>query len=123
MKSGTKVAMSASRPEATLEPVCTVDDLVPGAGVCALVRGRQVAIFQVPGAVPELYAIGNYDPVGGANVLYRGIVADVDGELTVASPLYKQHFCLTTGRCLEQPEHSVPVYTIARDGAAILVGV
>jgi nitrite reductase (NADH) small subunit len=123
MKAGTIVAMNASRTETALETVCTIDDLVPGAGVCALVRGRQVAIFYVPDAVPELYAIGNHDPIGGANVLYRGIVADVGGELTVASPLYKQHFSLTTGRCVEEPDHAVPVYAIAREGVTIRVGV
>jgi nitrite reductase (NADH) small subunit len=120
--SGTSVALNPP-PATLLEAVCTIDDLVPGAGVCALVRGRQVAIFYVPDASPQLYAIGNRDPIGGANVLYRGIVADVAGELTVASPLYKQHFCLATGRCLEEPGQAVPVYPIAREGAAILVGV
>jgi assimilatory nitrate reductase catalytic subunit len=46
----------------------------------------------------------------GVNVLSRGIVGDLGGELVVASPLYKQHFSLITGRCLEEPEHAVPVY-------------
>jgi nitrite reductase (NADH) small subunit len=30
----------------------------------------------------------------------------------VASPLYKQHFDLQTGECLEDDEQSVPVYKV-----------
>jgi nitrite reductase (NADH) small subunit len=30
----------------------------------------------------------------------------------VASPLYKQHFDLQTGECLEDSEVSVPVYSV-----------
>ncbi len=91
--------------------VCAFDDLLPWYGACALVRGRQVAIFRV-GEGQDLYAIDNYDPIGRANVLSRGIVGDIGGELCVASPLYKQHFSLKTGQCIEQKEVSVPVYGV-----------
>jgi NAD(P)H-dependent nitrite reductase small subunit len=87
--------------------VCALEDIYPDTGVCALIEGRQVAVFRVRGGV---FAIGNCDPASGANVLSRGIVGDAGGELVVASPIYKQHFSLVTGRCLEQPELSVPVY-------------
>jgi nitrite reductase (NADH) small subunit len=30
----------------------------------------------------------------------------------VASPLYKQHFDLISGQCLEQPEVVIPVYGV-----------
>jgi len=43
-------------------------------------------------------------------VLSRGIVGDVKGERVVASPLYKQHYSLTTGRCLEDPARWVHVH-------------
>ena len=84
---------------------CALEDIVPDSGVCALVDEQQVAMFRVGDAV---HAIGNYDPASGANVLARGIVGDIGGELVVASPIYKQHFSLITGRCLEEPELSVP---------------
>ena len=48
-----------------------------------------------------VHAIDNVDPCTGAGVLSRGIVGDVDGVATVASPLYKQRFELATGRCLD----------------------
>jgi|SRR5215469_6927033 len=87
--------------------VCALHNILPYTGVAALVRRRQLAIFRVQDAV---YAIGNRDPVSGANVLARGIVGDIGGEVVVASPIYKQHFSLVSGRCLEEPSLSVPVY-------------
>lgn len=95
--------------------VCGREDLVEGSGVCALIHGRQVAIFYLPAENPPLYAIDNHDPIGGANVLYRGIVGDIGGELVVASPLYKEHYALASGRCLEQPV-SVQVWPARLNG-------
>ncbi len=100
--------------------VCKVDDLVEGSGVCALINGQQVALFYLPSEKPAVYAIDNWDPIGEANVLSRGIVGDIQGELVVASPLYKQHFSLTTGRCLEK-ETSVRSWPVKVDGDAVFV--
>ncbi len=90
-------------------PVCALDDILPESGAAALVEGQEVAVFRVRDAV---FAIGNYDPASGANVLARGIVGDIGGEIVVASPIYKQHFSLVTGRCLEEPRFSVPAYMV-----------
>ena len=101
---------------------CALSDLVPHAGVAAMLGDRQVALFYLPDESPSVYAIGNHDPIGGANVLSRGIVGDVGGELVVASPLYKQHFSLNSGRCLEQSDVAVPVYrALISDGYVYLV--
>lgn len=91
--------------------VCKVDDLEPDSGVCALVDGRQVAIFYIP-KIQAIYAIGNYDPIGKANVLSRGMIGDIQGEPVVASPLYKQHFSLKTGVCLEDEKVKTDVYDV-----------
>ena len=103
--------MSASR----WRHICGLDDICPESGVCALIDDQQVAVFRVRDVV---YAIGNHDPASGANVLSRGIVGDLGGELVVASPIYKQHFSLITGHCVEQPELSVPVYSARRAATA-----
>lgn len=96
---------------------CNVDDLQPDSGVCALVEGRQIAIFHMP-KDNATYAIQNYDPIGKANVLSRGMIGDIKGEPVVASPLYKQHFSLLTGDCLEDESVKVSVYALRiRDGA------
>jgi nitrite reductase (NADH) small subunit len=92
--------------------VCTVDQIPPNTGVCALVADRQVAIFQVPSAdgTAQLYAIDNYDPFSKAYVLSRGIVGDRNGIPKVASPIYKQNFNLQTGECLDDPTVAVVTY-------------
>lgn len=102
--------------------LCPLDDLTINDGVCALVGEDQVAVFRT-GAGDEVYAICNYDPIGKANVLSRGIVGDLQGKPVVASPLYKQHFCLQTGQCLEKEKVSVKTYpTRVVDGQVEILG-
>jgi nitrite reductase (NADH) small subunit len=91
--------------------VCSIDDLQPDSGICALVSGQQVAIFYMPREA-KVYALNNYDPFGKANVLSRGLIGDINGQPMVASPLYKQHFNLQTGVCLEDEAVSIPAYAI-----------
>lgn len=91
--------------------VCRVDDLQPDSGVCVLAEGQQVAIFMMV-KDHAIYALHNYDPIGKANVLSRGMIGDIKGEPVVASPLYKQHFSLLTGMCLEDSSISVAVYNV-----------
>jgi|SRR5690606_32581482 len=97
---------------------CKLSDLVENSGVCALINGQQVAIFYLPEETPSIYAIDNYDPIGKANVLYRGIVGDVQGQLVVASPLYKEHYSLTTGKCLEK-DYAVRVWNVEVQGDTV----
>ncbi len=85
------------------------DDLLPDTGVAALLEGRQIAVFRVGDVV---YAIDNYDPHSEANVLSRGIVGDLNGEPVVASPIYKHHFNLATGRCIEDHDQSVRAWPV-----------
>ena len=87
--------------------ICTLDDIIPYSGVAALVDGKQIAVFRVG---DEVFALDNFDPESGANVLSRGLVGDLKGELVVASPIYKHHYNLTSGKCLEAPESSIQAY-------------
>jgi NAD(P)H-dependent nitrite reductase small subunit len=89
--------------------VCRLDDVLPNTGVCALIEGKQIALFRI---ADSIYATDNYDPASAANVLSRGLLGDVNGEGVVASPIYKHHYGLTTGRCLEDPTKSVTVYPV-----------
>ncbi len=99
-------------------PVCTDSDLIPEGGIAALVHNTQIAIFNVAG---ELYAIDNHDPISGANVLSRGITGNIGDEPCVASPLYKQHFSLSSGRCLEDADVTIGCYPVRRQDGAIEV--
>jgi nitrite reductase (NADH) small subunit len=90
---------------------CRLEDILPNTGVCCLLGKEQVAVFRV-GEGELCYAIGNHDPFSRANVLARGLVGDRAGTLKVASPIYKQSFCLQTGVCLDDPAVRVPVYDV-----------
>jgi len=102
----------------TWKTVCSVSDLVDNSGVCALVtisatteaaNDKQIAIFSLPEQPEKVFAIDNFDPIGKANVLYRGITGCNQGEPMVASPLYKQQFSLKTGQCLQE-DASITAY-------------
>jgi nitrite reductase (NADH) small subunit len=94
--------------------ICALDDILPNTGVAALYRDEPVAVFRV--GAGRVYAIANYDPNSQAAVLSRGLVGNltVNGaeRIVVASPIYKQHFDLATGECLEAPHHSVRAYAV-----------
>ncbi|OZI23087.1 nitrite reductase (NAD(P)H) small subunit [Bordetella genomosp. 9] len=111
--------------QATTDPgswrhACDRRDLVENSGVVALVDGAQVALFYVPGHEgADLYAVDNRDPRSGANVVGRGIVGHLNGELVVASPLYKQHFRLRDGQCVEYPEQRLRTWQARFNGDAV----
>jgi nitrite reductase (NADH) small subunit len=104
--------------------ICSVDDLAKNSGVCALLtingQQQQVAIYYLPDTEHKVFALGNWDPLGQANVMSRGILGNVGDELVVASPLYKQHFSLISGKCLED-DVSVPVFSIAIEGQNVVL--
>ena len=110
-----------AKAELSWVPVCELDDLLTNVGVCAKVADKQVAIFKVAeGESYNLYAIDNHDPFSKANVLSRGIVGDLKGHNVVASPIYKQHFCLDTGKCLEE-DIQIPVYKVRENAGKVEV--
>jgi nitrite reductase (NADH) small subunit len=83
--------------------ICAIEDVPRNSGRCALLGNHQLAIFRVcDGDVQNFYALDNRDPFSQANVLSRGIVGSLQDKIVVASPVYKQHFCLSSGQCLEE---------------------
>ncbi len=92
------------------QAVCTLEEICVDTGVCAWLEGRQIAVFRtVEGG---LHALDNQDPASGSNVLARGIVGDLGGVPVVASPLYKHHYNLITGVCIEDAALTVRVYPV-----------
>lgn len=89
--------------------VCDLAAITPNTGVCAWIEGEQIAIFRV-GQEQRVYALSNQDPFSRAYVMSRGILGDLQNERVVASPMYKQHFSLATGRCLEDPQYRLQVF-------------
>lgn len=93
------------------ENICELADINRNTGVCALHDGEQVAIFRV-GNDDQLFALQNFEPFGQANVLSRGLVGDVEGQLVVASPLYKQQYSLESGRCIEDEQVTLKTFMV-----------
>ncbi|WP_137971581.1 nitrite reductase small subunit NirD [Pseudomonas sp. F(2018)] len=103
------------------QPLCSAADLVANSGVVALAGGEQVALFYLPDTEQKVFAIGNRDPKSGANVIGRGIIGHLQGELVIASPLYKQHYRLSDGGCLEYPEQQLPVWPVRLHGEQVQI--
>ncbi|WP_101758844.1 nitrite reductase small subunit NirD [Oceanicoccus sp. KOV_DT_Chl] len=93
--------------------ICHIDAIVPNAGRCALIDGEQVAIFRVQKSGNDtVYALHNHDPFSKANVLSRGIIGSIADRVVVASPIYKQHFCLQTGKCIEEQDTQLKTWQV-----------
>ena len=109
-------------PSNTWIKVCESDELAANLGACAKVGDHQVAIFKIKdGDEVKLFGISNYDPFSKANVLSRGLVGDLKGHIVVASPIYKQHFDLATGQCLEEADVSLPIFNVRETDGSIEV--
>jgi uroporphyrinogen-III synthase len=100
--------------------VCELARLSFDRGVCALVDGQQVALFRVAPS-GELYAVSNYDPFSKAFVLSRGIVGSKGDIVKVASPVYKNAFCLRTGASLDDANVRLRTYPIRVTGGRVQV--
>ncbi|MCJ8321295.1 MAG: nitrite reductase small subunit NirD [Colwellia sp.] len=100
--------------------ICKSEDILPNMGRCALFENEQVAIFRViESGVEKIYAINNHCPFSQANIISRGIVGCLSNKTVVASPLYKQHFDLATGQCIEDEAISVKTYAVRFEGDMI----
>ncbi|WP_086933272.1 nitrite reductase small subunit NirD [Agarilytica rhodophyticola] len=102
------------------QAICKAEDLSANLGVRAILNEEQVAIFKVR---DDLYAISAIDPFSNAAVLSRGIVGDLEGAVVLASPVYKQHFCLKTGSCLEDDTVKLKTYPIRDNNGRIELAV
>ncbi|RUR39259.1 nitrite reductase small subunit NirD [Vreelandella populi] len=114
-----------SRKAPTGQKLCSRTDLVAFSGVAAWLEtsqgAKQIALFYLPGHERELYAIDHHDPFSNANVIAHGIVGDIKGATVVASPLYKQHFRLEDGQCLEDESVKLPTWKVSFKGADVWI--
>lgn len=117
---------TATAMNTTPQTLCGVRDLVDYSGVVARHEGRQIALFYLPQgrdrkSAPEVFGIDNHDPFSHANVIGRGIMGDKGGELVVASPIYKQHFRLDDGICLEDNDIRLITYDVRLEGERVVI--
>ncbi|KAF1714366.1 nitrite reductase (NAD(P)H) small subunit [Pseudoxanthomonas sangjuensis] len=102
--------------------ICALDEIWPNTGVCARIGGVQVAVFRLgDGAGGRLFALQNHDPFSGANVLSRGLLGNLGERLVVASPIYKQHFDLATGECVEDAGVALRTWPVRAAGGRVQV--
>ncbi|HEV2088398.1 MAG TPA: nitrite reductase small subunit NirD [Cryptosporangiaceae bacterium] len=101
--------------------VCRFDELEPERGVAAMVGGRQVALFRTWDG--SLHALDHLDPVSGAYVIARGIVGTRGDTPTVASPMHKQVYDLTTGQCLDDATLRLATYSVRVRGGVVEIAV
>ncbi|WP_226342491.1 nitrite reductase (NAD(P)H) small subunit [Deinococcus sp. AJ005] len=104
--------------------MCGLADILPGLGVCALVEGRQIAVFHVAGRV---CAVGNRNPFTGADVISRGLTGsyrsgDAEERPKVASPLLKHTFDLATEQALDHADMTLPTYSARVEGGEVWIG-
>ena len=97
--------------------ICSVNDVLPGTGVGVRLPGGQAALFRTRDG--NFYALDNMDPFSHANVLSRGLLGSLGDKRVVASPLYKQHFDLETGQCIEDDSVKLTVYPVRVQGDVI----
>ncbi|MHC1559791.1 nitrite reductase small subunit NirD [Actinomycetospora sp. C-140] len=100
--------------------MCPVERVQPERAVAALVAGEPVAVVRTHD--DRIFALHNVDPFSGASVLSRGIVGDVGGTPVIASPIFKQHFALADGRCLEDADVAVATYPVRVVEGVVQVG-
>ncbi len=106
----TTISPAAIQHEDNWQIVCSLQDITPFSGVGIFLSGYQIALFRTQN---ECFAFDNHDPFSHANVLSRGIVGDMAGEWVVASPMYKQHFSLVTGQCIEYKDTCVRSWPVS----------
>ena len=63
--------------ERAFQQVCNLEEIPRNTGVCALVGGKQVAIYRIGERLS--LCNGQLRPISKANVLSRGIVGSKDG--------------------------------------------
>lgn len=105
------------------QDLCGRDDLVPGSGVAVKIGDQAAALYWPDAAKEQLYALCHRDPFSQAEVLAWGLLCEQGGEWSVAAPLYKQHFRLRDGVCLEQPDVVLPCWPVRLNGNRVEVSI
>lgn len=116
--------MNAITQTAQWQPVCKIKDLVPNSGVAALLpiegQDTQVALFWLP-EEDTVFALDNYDPLSDTYLNARGLIGDISGEPMLATPLYKHHYRLTDGQCLEDDEVKLRIWPVKVEQDQVLL--
>lgn len=106
----------------TWHVACRVEDIPEDGGACALIDGRQIAIFNLARR-GEWYATDNECPHRHQMALSRGMTGSQGDEPKVACPFHKRTFSLKSGQCLNDDGYQINTFPINVDGGIVYVGV
>lgn len=103
--------------------VCKVEDVPENEGVCALLDGEQIAIYNFKMA-GKWYASQNQCPHKKQEALSRGMLGShgIEHEAKVACPFHKKTFSLETGKCLVGEEYEIKIYPVKIENDMVYVG-
>ena len=100
---------------------CYASDVPQDGGACALVEGRQIAIFNFDRR-GEWYATDNECPHRQQMALSRGMIGSQSGEPKVACPFHKKTFSLKTGKCLsDEGCYEISTYAVKVENGLVYV--
>lgn len=106
----------------TWHPACRVDDIPEDGGACALIDGRQIAIFNFARR-GEWYATDNQCPHRQQMALSRGMIGSQGDEPKVACPFHKKTFSLQTGQCLNDDGYQIATFPVRVTDGLVYIGV
>lgn len=101
--------------------IAPADTFPVDAGMAALIKGEQVAIFNFA-RKGKWFATGNRCPHKGEQCIARGLLGDADGQPKVACPFHKRAFSLESGECLSGDDFTIPTYEVkVQDGTVYVL--
>ena len=113
-------ASSITVQKATWVAVCKAADVPENGGVCALVNGEQIAIYQF-NRLNKWYATQNECPHKQQMALSRGMIGTHGHEPKVACPFHKKTFSLESGACLSGDDFTIKTYPIKVENGQVFI--
>lgn len=114
-------ALTLDPQQLTWHAACPTDAIPADGGACALIAGKQIAIFNFTRR-GEWYATDNECPHRQQMALGRGMIGSQGGEPKVACPFHKRTFSLQTGQCLNDDAYQISTYPVRVEGGIVYVG-
>ena len=99
---------------------CRIEDVPEDGGVCALIEGEQIAIFNFK-TLGKWFATQNECPHKQQMALSRGMIGTQGDEPKVACPFHKKTFSLVSGSCLSGDELAIKTYEVKVEEGNVFV--
>ncbi|QRR00586.1 nitrite reductase small subunit NirD [Dyadobacter sandarakinus] len=107
--------------EVTWHVACQVSDIPEDGGACALIEGRQIAIFNFARR-GEWYATDNECPHRRQMAVSRGMIGSQGDEPKVACPFHKKTFSLRSGQCLTGDDYKIDTFPVMVKENLVYIG-